>query len=412
MKKTIVLLALCLAACAPKSHYTEIQDPLVRSNFEFADQQLRVLLSETEAILDTTTITEKTRVEPRTVKPDGSLSLVAPRDWTSGFFPGTMWYLYEESGDEFWKEKAMKFTEYLESIKTYKGTHDLGFMINCSYGNGLRLAQVPGYKEVMLESARSLISRFNPTVGCIRSWDHGAKWQYPVIIDNMMNLELLFWASKASGDPIFRDIAVTHANTTMANHFRPDNSSFHVVDYDAAGDGKAVQFNTHQGYADSSAWGRGQAWGLYGFTMCYRETQDPKYLEQAEKIAAFILNNKNLPEDGVFYWDFDAPGIPNEPRDVSASAIAASALYELSTMSADKGATYLAAADKIVTSISEKYKNALGTCHGFLTHSSVGHLPGNSEISVPLNYADYYFIEALVRKERLAKGEPVVPAVN
>ena len=198
----------------------------------------------------------------------------------------------------------------------------------------------------------------------------------------------------------------------MANHFRPDNSSFHVVDYDAAGDGKAVQFNTHQGYADSSAWGRGQAWGLYGFTMCYRETQDPKYLEQAEKIAAFILNNTNLPEDGVFYWDFDAPGIPNEPRDVSASAIAASALYELSTMSADKGATYLAAADKIVTSISEKYKNALGTCHGFLTHSSVGHLPGNSEISVPLNYADYYFIEALVRKERLAKGEPVVPAVN
>ena len=409
MKKSLFILSLCLAACtAQKSPYASITDQTVRENFEFADQQTRILLAETEAILDTVTITEKTRVEPRTVKADGSLSLIAPRDWTSGFFPGTMWYLYEKSGDPFWKEKAIKFTNYLEPIKTYTGTHDLGFMINCSFGNGLRLADVPGYQDIMLEAARSLITRFNPTVGCIRSWDHG-KWQFPVIIDNMMNLELLFWASKVSGDPVFHDIAVTHANTTMANHFRPDGSSYHVVDYDAAGDGKPIQFNTHQGYADESAWGRGQAWGLYGYTMCYRETGDPKYLEQAEKIAQFILNNKNLPEDGVFYWDFDAPDIPDAPRDVSASAIAASALYELSTMSEAHGAQYLAAADKTVKSIAEKYRNQLGELHGFITNSSVGHLPGNSEITVPLNYADYYFVEALVRKERLANGEPVVP---
>ena len=408
MKKALLILSLCLAACtAQKSPYASLTDQTVRDNFEFADQQIRILLAETEAILDTVTITEKTRVEPRTVKADGSLSLIAPRVWTSGFFPGTMWYLYEESGDPFWKEKAIKFTNYLEPIKTYTGTHDLGFMINCSFGNGLRLAQVPGYQDIMLEAARSLITRFNPTVGCIRSWDHG-KWQFPVIIDNMMNLELLFWASKVSGDPVFRNIAVTHANTTMANHFRPDGSSFHVVDYDAAGDGKPIQFNTHQGYADESAWGRGQAWGLYGYTMCYRETGDPKYLEQAEKIAQFILNHKNLPEDGVFYWDFDAPNIPDEPRDVSASAIAASALYELSTMSEAHGGQYKAAADKTVKSIAEKYRNKLGELHGFITNSSVGHLPGNSEITVPLNYADYYFIEALVRKERLSKGEPVV----
>ena len=408
MKKALLILSLCLAACtAQKSPYASLTDQTVRDNFEFADQQIRILFAETEAILDTVTITEKTRVEPRTVKADGSLSLIAPRDWTSGFFPGTMWYLYEESGDPFWKEKAIKFTNYLEPIKTYTGTHDLGFMINCSFGNGLRLAQVPGYQDIMLEAARSLITRFNPTVGCIRSWDHG-KWQFPVIIDNMMNLELLFWASKVSGDPVFRNIAVTHANTTMANHFRPDGSSFHVVDYDAAGDGKPIQFNTHQGYADESAWGRGQAWGLYGYTMCYRETGDPKYLEQAEKIAQFILNHKNLPEDGVFYWDFDAPNIPDEPRDVSASAIAASALYELSTMSEAHGEQYKAAADKTVKSIAEKYRNKLGELHGFITNSSVGHLPGNSEITVPLNYADYYFIEALVRKERLSKGEPVV----
>ena len=409
MRKALFILSLCLAACtAQKSPYASITDQTVRENFEFADQQTRILLAETEAILDTVTITEKTRVEPRTVKADGSLSLIAPRDWTSGFFPGTMWYLYEKSGDPFWKEKAIKFTNYLEPIKTYTGTHDLGFMINCSFGNGLRLADVPGYQDIMLEAARSLITRFNPTVGCIRSWDHG-KWQFPVIIDNMMNLELLFWASKVSGDPVFHDIAVTHANTTMANHFRPDYSSFHVVDYDAAGDGKPIQFNTHQGYADDSAWGRGQAWGLYGFTMCYRETGDPRYLQQAEGIAQFILNNKNLPEDGVFYWDFDAPDIPDAPRDVSASAIAASALYELSTMSEAHGEQYLAAADKTVKSIAGKYRNQLGEMHGFLTNSSVGHLPGNSEITVPLNYADYYFLEALVRKERLANGEPVVP---
>ena len=409
MKKSLLILSLCLAACtAQKSPNASITDQTVRDNFEFADQQIRILLAETEAMLDTVTITEKTRVEPRTVKADGSLSLIAPRDWTSGFFPGTMWYLYEKSGDPFWKEKAIKFTNYLEPIKTYTGTHDLGFMINCSFGNGLRLADVPGYQDIMLEAARSLITRFNPTVGCIRSWDHG-KWQFPVIIDNMMNLELLFWASKVSGDPVFHDIAVTHANTTMANHFRPDYSSFHVVDYDAAGDGKPIQFNTHQGYADESAWGRGQAWGLYGFTMCYRETGDPRYLQQAEGIAQFILNNKNLPEDGVFYWDFDAPNIPDEPRDVSASAIAASALYELSTMSEAHGEQYKAAADKTVRSIAEKYRNQLGEMHGFITNSSVGHLPGNSEITVPLNYADYYFLEALVRKERLSNGEPVVP---
>jgi len=406
------LLVLCLSACASsRSPYAAVQDPTVRAGLDFAEQQLRVLLSETEAMIDTVAIGQKTRVEPRTLKADGSLSLVAPRDWTSGFFPGTMWYLYEMSGEEFWKEKAMKFTGYLEPVKSYKGTHDLGFMMYCSYGNGERLAHVPGYRDILLEAARSLSSRFNPKVGCIRSWDHGKKWQYPVIIDNMMNLELLFWASKASGDPSFREIAVSHANTTLANHFRPDNSSFHVVDYDAAGDGRPIQFMTHQGYADDSAWSRGQAWGLYGYTMCYRETKDPKYLEQAEKIAAFILNHPNLPTDGVFYWDFNAPGIPDAPRDVSAAAIAASALYELSTMSATQGGTYRAAADKIIASIAAKYCNQPGQAHGFLTHSSVGSLPGKFEISVPLNYADYYFIEALVRKERLTRGEAVVPAV-
>ncbi len=227
-----------------------------------------------------------------------------------------------------------------------------------------------------------------------------------------MNLELLFWASKVSGDPKYRDIAITHANTTLENHFRPDYSSFHVVDYDAAGDGKAIQFHTHQGYAHESAWARGQSWGLYGFIVCYRETGDQRYLDQAEAIAEFILSHPNLPEDKVPYWDFDAPDIPTAPRDVSAATIMASALYELSTMNTAKSGYYREMAGQVIESVSNNYRARLHEQHGFLTVSSTGHLPAGSEINVPIVYADYYFIESLVRRERLANGDPVVPEIQ
>lgn len=412
-KNYLLLLVIVFVGCTSQSSPGKIKDALVRDNLAFAEQQLRFAFEAIDAAHQINGTTPEERPSPRNIEPDGSLRLVRARDWTSGFFPGNLWYMYELTNDDYWKTAAIKHTGYLESLKSYKGTHDLGFMMYCSYGNGLRLSDVPGYQDILLETAESLISRYNPLVGCIRSWDHnGDKWQFPVIIDNMMNLELLFWASKVSGDPKYRDIAVTHANTTMQNHFRPDYSSFHVVDYDAAGDGKAIQFHTHQGYSHESAWARGQAWGLYGYTLCFRETGDKRYLEQAEAIANFILAHPNLPEDKVPYWDFDAPDIPNAPRDVSAGTITASALYELSTMGTDKSDYYREMADRIIESVSKKYRAGLHEQHGFLTVSSTGHLPHGSEINVPIIYADYYFIESLVRRERLANGTSVVPEVR
>ena len=329
---------------------------------------------------------------PRTYSPEKGYKMVNFKDWTSGFPAGSYWYLYELTGDENWKQLAIENTEKLEGVQYLTNTHDLGFMAFCSYGNAYRITGDVKYKDVILQASKSLITRFNSTVGCIQSWDHG-KWQFPVIIDNMMNLEMLFWTSKETGDPKYKDIAVTHANTTLANHFRENMSSYHVLDYDTIS-GQVITKQTHQGLADDSSWGRGQAWGLYGFTICYRETNDQKYLDTAVKIADYILSN--LPEDMVSYWDYNDPKIPDTYRDASAAAITASAFYELSKYTENK---YLDAAEKIVTSLSsEKYLAKFGTNGGFLLEHSVGHLPGNSEIDVPLNYADYYYLEALKRK--------------
>ncbi|MDR1938447.1 MAG: glycoside hydrolase family 88 protein, partial [Tannerellaceae bacterium] len=247
--------------------------------------------------------------------------------------------------------------------------------------------------------AESLASRFNPVIGCIKSWDHNTnKWQFPVIIDNMMNLEFLFWASRESGDSKYRDICISHADKTITNHFRPDYSSYHVVSYDTI-TGQVEKKNTHQGYADESAWARGQAWGLYGFVVMYRETQDVKYLEQAKNIAGFILNHPNLPADKIPFWDFNAPDIPNAKRDASAGAIICSALVELSGyVDEDLSKSYLQVAEtQIRTLSSPEYFAEKGTNANFILKHSVGHLPGNSEIDVPLTYADYYYIEAMLR---------------
>jgi hypothetical protein len=224
--------------------------------------------------------------------------------------------------------EALRSTSLLEKEKNNTGTHDLGFMMGCSYGNANRIAPKSEYTEILLTSARSLSTRFNPKVGCIRSWD-SKSGDFIVIIDNMMNLELLFWATKVSGDSSFYKIAVTHANTTIKNHFRSDNSSYHVLNYDEQ-TGVVKEKKTAQGAANESAWARGQAWGLYGYTATYRETKDPVYLEQAKKIADFILTKANLPADGIPYWDYNAPGIPNVLRDASAASIMASAFLELS----------------------------------------------------------------------------------
>ena len=319
--------------------------------------------------------------------------------WCSGFYPGTLLYLYEETKDRALYNEAMRILKPLEKEQYNKTTHDLGFMMYCSFGNANIIDPKPAYKDILVNSARSLSSRFDPTVGCIRSWGNSNdKNNFLVIIDNMMNLELLFWATKATGDPSFYNIAVTHANTTIKNHFRPDFSSYHVLEYDP-NTGTVKKKRTAQGAADESAWARGQAWGLYGFTVMYRETKDKKYLVQADHIANFILDHPNLPADKIPYWDFNAPGIPNALRDASAGAIIASALLELSKY-ADKALSkkYFSAAETILQSLStDQYKAAAGTNGGFILKHSVGNIPGKSEVDVPLTYADYYFVEAMKR---------------
>ncbi len=335
---------------------------------------------------------------------DDKLRLVDIYEWTSGFYPSSLWYIYGISKDEKWKERAIRYTEKLDTIQYWEGNHDVGFMIGCSYGNGLKYMKSKSYEKVIVQTAKSLSARFRPKAGVLQSWEANKRWQCPVIIDNMMNLELLFEATKISGDSTFYDIAVTHANTTMKNHFRADNSSFHVLDYDKE-TGEVLQRNTAQGYADASAWSRGQSWGLYGYTVMFRETGNKIYLEQAQKIADFIMNHPNLPDDKIPYWDYDAPITPDTKRDASAAAIAASALYELSTFSTDtKKAAYQSLADKMLATLSsDNYLAEVGTNEGLLLKHSVGSIPHNSEIDVPLNYADYYFIEALMRKENMGK---------
>lgn len=349
-------------------------------------------------------------INPRTIDKAGNIVYVPIDDWCSGFFPGTMWLDYDLTGDEKWKTLAEKYTVALDSVKYLKWHHDVGFMIGCSYLTGYRLCKDSAYTSVIVETAKSLSTRFRPTAGVIQSWntDRGWQaergWECPVIIDNMMNLELMFEATRLSGDSTFYKIAVSHADATIKNHFRPDNSSYHVVDYSLE-DGSVRHRQTAQGYADESAWARGQAWAIYGFTMCYRYTHNEAYLEQAQKTLDFILNNKNMPEDLVPYWDYDAPNIPNEPRDVSAAACVASALYELNKYCPDKN--YKETADKILTALaSPAYKAEVGTNGNFILMHSVGSIPHGAEIDVPLNYADYYYEEALIRKRNTENQQP------
>jgi rhamnogalacturonyl hydrolase YesR len=345
-------------------------------------------------------------LNPRTVE-NGNIKYIRREDWTSGFFPGSMWYMYELTGDPVWKLYAKKYTEALDSVKYLTWHHDVGFMIGSSFGNGLRLTGDNNYKDVIVQAARSLSSRFKPVAGVIQSWnvDRGWQaqrgWECPVIVDNMMNLELLFEATRLSGDSSFYKIAVTHADKTLENQYRPDNSCYHVVDYSLT-DGSVRNKHTAQGYAHESSWARGQSWGIYGFTLTYRETGDIRYLHQAQKAFDFVVKHKNFPDDFIPYWDFNAPNIPNEPRDASSAAIMASALYELANY--ENGAYYKEWADKILQSlVSPAYRAQVGENGNFLLMHSVGSIPHGVEIDVPINYADYYFLEAVKRKRDLEK---------
>lgn len=336
---------------------------------------------------------------------NNTLNTCSSANWIAGFYPGTLLYLYKGVGSKPMYDEALKRIVIMDSQQYNTGTHDLGFMMYCSYGNLYRITPQDSYKQILIHAARSLAKRFNPTVGCIRSWGKiNDTTEFRVIIDNMMNLELLFWAARATGDKSLYDIAVSHANTTLKNHFRKDYSSYHVVVYNPL-TGAVIKKQTAQGATDESAWARGQSWGLYGYTMIYRETKDKRYLTQAQNIAHFILTNSNLPKDRIPYWDYNAPDIPNAPRDASAAAVMASAFIELAGYSnkalSDK---YLKTAGIILRTLATpEYTARIGDNGGFILKHSVAHFPKKVDVDSPLPYADYYYIEALLRYKALFK---------
>ena len=385
---------------------------VIEENIENAKAQLDYLIKASEAN-DTLRI-------PSTFR-NGEIDFVPTDDWVSGFFAGTLWYMYELTGEEYYAEQAQKHTEILHDIQFLKWHHDVGFMVYDSYGNGLRLKNIEGYDTVLVNTAKSLATRFRPNAGIIQSWnvDRGWQsergWKCPVIIDNMMNLELFFKVSEMTGDPVYKEIAMSHADKTLANHYRDDFSTYHVVDYDDE-TGEIRRKCTAQGIADESRWARGQAWSIYGFTVAYRFTGEERYLQRAKDVANYLLvEEDNMPEDLVPYWDYDVKEFGKEMgedylakygeiRDVSSAAIVASALYELHWMTKDD--FYKQKADKMIESLSTPaYRAKVGENGGFILMHSVGSIPHGGNIDVPLNYADYYFLEALIRKGRIEKGE-------
>ena len=391
MRHILLAFLVTVLVLASASAQTQNLDLLVSHALKFAQQQAKQTVSE---------INDSTKFA-RSTMPDGSWKTTAARDWTSGFFPGSLWYLYGNTKDPFFKQAAERWTAGMANEQFDRGTHDLGFKIFCSYGTGNRFAPSDEYVKVIQQTAQTLILRFSPIVGCIKSWDN-RKWAYPVIIDNMMNLELLFWAADHGGPKKLREIAIKHTETTMKNHFRPDGGSYHVLSYDTT-NGSVLVRNTHQGYADESVWARGQAWGIYGFTMTYRFTKDQRFLKTAQRAADYFI--ERLPADHVPYWDFQAPEIPNEPRDVSAAAICSSALFELSayTKSPAKKAAYLDRAKNILRTLCSPPYLAEGTNSRAVLNHAVGSKPAKSEVDVSIIYADYYFIEAMLRYLQLRK---------
>ncbi|NDV78167.1 glycoside hydrolase family 88 protein [Dysgonomonas sp. 511] len=386
-----------------------------KEEIAFIEKNVDFAVAQTQMMLDS--VGQPTgKNYPRTLNAEGKLVTTGMYDWTPGFFPGSLWYLYELTGDSLWKSNAEKWTASLEPLKTFTGHHDLGFMMYCSYGNGYRLTDNPAYKDILIESAKSLSTRFSEKTGTIKSWNYrkawndSVEWFYPVIIDNMINLEMLTAASGLSGDSSFLQIAKKHADKTLKNHFREDFSTYHVVNYDTI-TGAVRNQATCQGYSDNSTWARGQAWAIYGYTMMYRETKNMEYLNAAINATDFYLNN--LPEDLIPVWDFNvgeegynpevrsyAVEFKEKLKDVSAAAVVCSALFELGQYVSEKEYGQLAV--KMLHSLSSpQYRAEPGAECGFLLKHSVGSIPHKTEIDVPLVYADYYYLEALVRYKRL-----------
>lgn len=409
----IVLYIFLLAGCTTQKRAASPNKDLLHvidQNFRDASSQYKLMMTRLPADRFPKTYYAQT----------DKFQTAASTDWCSGFYPGTLLYLYEQTKDQSLLSEAERILKVLEKEENNKTTHDLGFMMYCSFRNAERIVSKPEYKDILIASAKSLATRFNPKVGCIKSWDrvksfNGTEWTYPVIIDNMMNLELLFYATRVTGDSTYWNMALSHARNTMKNHVRPDYSSYHVVNYNPE-TGAVKSRETHQGFSDNSTWSRGQAWGIYGFTMCYRESKDNSFLKTAEGMADYFLSH--LPKDTIPAWDFnvnqtgynpqwkyDPSRFTEIPKDASAAAVAASALIELSNyVGKAQSKKYLKAAEDILYALSSpKYKAAIGENGNFILKHSTGGVPSYSEIDVPLTYADYYFVEAMKRYKELKK---------
>lgn len=389
MHRSILLFSFIMfSGCAMGQSGKDEMSQLIAESFDYAAKQYQYMMTRIPKGMTPQSYKEK---EDKFISEDIQW-------WCSGYYPGSLWYIYEQTGNEEIKKEAERMLELIKPNKDNTDNHDLGFMMFCSFGNGYRLTGKQEYKDVIFKTAASIATWYRPSIKAIQSWKKSQFWNCPVIIDNMMGLELLNWVTSRGGDKKYKDISINHANTTIRSHIRKNYSSFHVVDYDL-NTGKIIRKATWQGAADCSAWARGQSWGLYGFTMMYRFTHDKKYLNLARNLAKFLLNHPNLPEDKIPFWDYDAPKIPFTVRDASAASIMVSALLELGQYTRKEEAEeYLSVARKILKNLcSEQYRAQLGENGGFLLKHSTGAYVSGSEIDVPLIYADYYFLEALKR---------------
>ncbi|SFQ38176.1 glycoside hydrolase family 88 protein [Parafilimonas terrae] len=388
LRTYILLIISCIAFCSNKTFAQANNNLPVDKIVQLAEEKYRSFINHYNNPL----------VHLYSFDDDSALLTVNYKDWTSGFFSGCLWYLYGFSNNSEWKHYADEWTNNLQPASLLTNKHDLGFMLFTSFGNGLRFTADSAYKKILLQGAKSLSKRFNPAIGSIRSWDNGP-WHYPVIVDNLMNLELLFWAAQTFHDSSFFNIAISHINNDLKYRFRKDGSTFHVLDFDSAS-GMLLTQKTWQGYSDASCWARGQAWAIYSLTMAYRYTHNKNYLSFAEKAAQYFIHQINKIPDHIPYWDFNDPGIPNIEKDVSAAAVAASALIELSNYTPTSRKLYYNTALQMLTSLcSDKYlcfSNAAPNQYFLLRHSVVNK-PRNKGVDVPVIYADYYFLEALWR---------------
>lgn len=335
---------------------------------------------------------------------NGAWETRAANGWISGFLPGELWLDYQLTGDSWWRTRATARQASLGSLHLSSAETDLGFRYFSSYARGYRLTGDKRLRTVALRAAKYQAARYGPSVGLVRSRNTAS--DYHVIMDDMMNLQILWWGARNGGSKYWRSVAHQHALNTARDFIRPDGSTYHLVIYDPA-TGAVKQKTTSQGYSADSMWSRGQAWAIHGFATAYRETGDPVLLDAARRVSDRFL--ADVPPDMVPYWDFRAPNIPDEPRDSAAAAIAASGLIDLATTdpSAENRLRYGDAAKAILASLGSPAYLSVGSGDpAVLRHGTMSYWGGTADVGQ--SFGDYFFLEAMLRSRRLpVTGQPI-----